>query len=77
MAEKVTKPEAAAKTDATANINAEAVYTVDEFARNATKLAEKANADIVYAAFMVEKKKKATLSEAKDIVSKFLNKEVK
>ena len=68
MAEKKTEQ---AKTEA------EAVYSVDEFAANAKlHFGEKANTDIVHAAFMVKGKTKATLSEAKDIVRKFMSKEV-
>ena len=76
MSDKANKTEAAkntapAKTDA-------AVYDVGEFARNAKKLfGDKANSDIVFAAFSVEKKTKATLPEATGIVSKFMSKEVK
>lgn len=56
----------------------ESVYSVGEFAENAKKtFGDKANADLVRAAFMVESKAKATLSEAKGIVSKFMSKEVK
>lgn len=66
MAEK--KPEAP-KTEAT--------YSVGEFAANAARLfGEKANSDIVRAAFKVEGKTEATLSAAKDIVKKFMSKEV-
>lgn len=69
MAEKKTEPAQTVK---------ETVYPVDEFARCAKKIfGEKANADLVNAAFMVAGKTSATLSEAKGIVSKFMGKEVK
>lgn len=56
----------------------EATYSVVEFAESAKKtFGEKANADLVRAAFAVEGKTSATLSEAKGIVSKFMSKEVK
>ena len=65
------------KTEAVKTVK-ESVYSVREFAENAKKnFGEKANADLVRAAFMVEGKAEATLSEAKGIVSKFMSKEVK
>lgn len=76
MSEKMTKTEAA-KPTAPAKA-AEAVYEVREFAGNAEKIfGRKANADLVTAAFKISGKTKATLSEAKDIVGKFMSKEVK
>ena len=76
MSEKASKPEAV-KNPAPEKTN-EAVYEVGEFARNAERLfGKKANADLVVAAFMVANQIKATLSEATDIVSKFMSKEVK
>ena len=55
----------------------EATYSVAEFAANAEKIfGEKANSDIVRAAFVVEGKTEATLSEAKGIVKRFMSKEV-
>ena len=65
------------KTEAVKTVK-ESVYSVGEFAENAKKnFGEKANADLVRAAFMVEGKAEATLSEAKDIVRKFMSREVK
>ena len=71
MAEKKTEA-------ARASAAQESVYSVEEFAENAGKaFGARANADLVRAAFMVEGKTKATLSEAKDIVRKFMSREVK
>ena len=57
---------------------AEPEYTVAEFAGNAARLfGQKANADLVNAAFKVAGKESATLSEAKEIVRKFMNREVR
>ena len=68
----------AEKKTGTANTVTDATYSVEEFADSARKnFGEKANADLVRAAFMVEGKTKATLSEAKTIVRKFMSKEVK
>lgn len=76
MSEKTTKT-GTAKPAAPAKA-AEAVYEVREFARSAKKIfGKKANADLVTAAFNVCGKTKATLSEAKEIVGKFMSKEVK
>lgn len=58
--------------------DAEAEYTAAEFAGNAERLfGKRATADLVTAAFRVERKETATLSEAKDIVARFMDKEVK
>ena len=58
--------------------DAEAEYTATEFAGNAERLfGKRATADLVTAAFRVERKETATLSEAKDIVARFMDKEVK
>lgn len=76
MSDKTIKTEAAKNAAPVQTGKAE--YSVGEFAVNAKKhFGEKANADLVYAAFMVGNKTSATLSEAKDIVSKFMSKEVK
>ena len=75
MADKLKKPEAA---EPAAQEITEAAYTVNEFAANAEKLfGKRANADLVTAAFKLEGKASATLSEAKDIVGKFINREVR
>ena len=77
MADKLKKPEAAESVAPTPE-TAEAAYTVGEFAANAEKLfGKRANADLVAAAFKLERKQTATLSEAKGIVEKFMNREVK
>ena len=77
MADKLKKPEAAESVAPTSE-TAEAAYTVGEFAANAEKLfGKRANADLVAAAFKLENKQTATLSEAKGIVEKFMNREVK
>ena len=77
MADKLKKPEAAESVAPTPE-TAEAAYTVGEFAANAGKLfGKRANADLVTAAFKVGGRQTATLSEAKDIVGKFMNREVK
>ena len=74
MAEKANK----SAVDTAKNAAPQAQYTVGEFARNAEKLfGGKANSDIVNAAFKICGKTSATLSEAKDIVGKFMSKEVK
>lgn len=80
MAKEVKKPEteAGGATATAAKEPAEAVYAAVEFAGNAARLfGEKATADLVIAAFRLEGKENATLSEAKGIVEKFMNKEVK
>ncbi|MBQ6207253.1 MAG: hypothetical protein IJK52_09245 [Oscillospiraceae bacterium] len=78
MAEKLKKTEAAESVTPAAPETAEAAYTVGEFAANAGKLfGKRANADLVTAAFKVGGRQTATLSEAKDIVGKFMNREVK
>ena len=57
---------------------AEAVYTAAEFAANAARLfGEKASADIVTAAFHMIGRESATVSEAKNIVEKFMSREVR
>ena len=74
MAKKTDAPE----TEATAVSPVEAEYTVSEFAANAKKLfGDRANADLVNAAFMVNGKGKATIPQAKAMVSEFMSKEVK
>ena len=56
----------------------EPVYTVAEFAANAKHLfGSKANSDLVYAAFLVAGINKATRSKAKELVTGFMQKEVK
>lgn len=78
MAEKLKKTEAAESVTPAAPETAEATYTVGEFAANAERLfGKRANADLVAAAFKLENKQTATLSEAKGIVEKFMNREVK
>lgn len=58
--------------------DAEAEYTAAEFAENAERLfGKRATADLVTAAFRVENKETATLSEAKGIVARFMSKEVR
>ena len=62
----------------TAKDSAEAAYTVGEFAANAARLfGEKASADIVTAAFHMIGRESATVSEAKNIVEKFMSREVR
>ena len=57
---------------------AETAYTAAEFAQNAARLfGTRATADIVTAAFRVDGKETATLSEAKKMVEQFMNKEVR
>ena len=78
MAEKLKKPDAPETENATAPKVTEPEYSVEEFAANAVNLfGAKANADIVVAAFRMVGKRTATLSEAKDIVGKFIGREVK
>ena len=61
-----------------AAVQSESVYTVEEFAANAKKIfGTGIGPDIVNAAFMVSDVKKTTISNAKDIVKKFISKEVK
>lgn len=82
MAEKLKKPEGVETVkpetaEAVAPDVAEAAYKVAEFAANAEKLfGKRANADLVNAAFKLAGRRTATLSEAKVIVEKFINKEV-
>ncbi len=53
-------------------------YTAGEFAANAARLfGDRANPDLVHAAFMVEGINKATLKRAREVVSGFMRKEVK
>lgn len=54
----------------------EAVYTLQEFAQNSKKLFG-VQKECVMAAFKIAKKKEATPSEAKEIVEKFMGKEIK
>lgn len=76
MAKNTTKPEPEEVLEV--QTPEEPEYTVAEFAMNATHLfGGRANADIVHAAFLVEGRGKATLSEAKEIVAGFMKKEVK
>lgn len=78
MAEKLKKTETAEAVAPAAQETTEAAYTVNEFAANAEKLfGKRANADLVTAAFKLEGKASATLSEAKDIVEKFISREVR
>ncbi|MBS4932915.1 MAG: hypothetical protein KH020_16710 [Clostridiales bacterium] len=54
----------------------ESVYTLQEFAQNSKKLFG-VQKECVMAAFKVANKKEATPSEAKEIVEKFMRKEIK
>ena len=57
---------------------AEAVYMAAEFAQNAARLfGHRATADIVTAAFRVNGKETATLTEARRLVEQFMSKEVR
>ena len=69
--------ESDAKTEATV-ASGEARYTVDEFAAaSKTVFGEEYNADLVRAAFFLNRIKEATTTEAKKIVTEYANKEVK
>ncbi|HIS61466.1 MAG TPA: hypothetical protein IAC14_04340 [Candidatus Scybalomonas excrementigallinarum] len=54
----------------------ESIYTLQEFAQNSKKLFG-VQKECVMAAFKVANKKEATPSEAKEIVEKFMRKEIK
>ncbi len=73
MSEKITEP----KKNAVRQPE-EAVYTMEEFAVNASKIFGKnVNAACVMAAFKVNGVAKATVPKAKEMVQKFISKEVK
>lgn len=82
MAKKTDTPEGTVpetvKTEAVPQTPVEAVYTAAEFARNAARLfGDRATADIVTAAFRVNGKETATLTEARRLVEQFMSKEVR
>ena len=54
----------------------ESLYTVQEFAKNSKKLFG-VQREVVVTAFKMLNKQRATLSEAKEIVKKFMEKEIK
>lgn len=56
--------------------NQESFYTMQEFAQNSKKLFG-VEREVVITAFKMENKLEATLSEAKEIVEKFMRKEIK
>lgn len=75
MANNTAKEKANVQTKPVQTPAKEATYTVEEFAAAPESLG--ANADIVNAALLSAGKKSYTVSEAKDIVKKFKDKEVK
>lgn len=56
--------------------NQESLYTMQEFAQNSKKLFG-VEREVVITAFKMANKLEATLSEAKEIVEKFIRKEIK
>ena len=78
MAKETKVPDMGNVAETTVKGGAEAVYTIAEFAGNAARLfGERANADLVTAAFKVAGRQEATLSEAKVIVEEFMKREVR
>ena len=78
MAREAKAPDSGNAAETAAKSGTESVYEVTEFAGNAAHLfGERANADLVTAAFKVAGRQEATLSEAKDIVEKFMKREVR
>ena len=66
---------ASSKEKATAVVEAQSVYTAEELANNYKAFGT--NRDIVVVALRLAGKKMATFAEAKNIIDKFKNKEVK
>lgn len=78
MAKDAKNPETGTAAETAGKSDAESVYKAAEFAGNAAHLfGNRANADLVTAAFKVAERQEATLSEARGIVEEFMKREVR